>query len=108
MQFGLLLKSLQLLQQAISRTQNPLRPVVLSIGQINGGKAPNIIADRVTLVGTVRSLHPETRQQLPKWIEEIVGNVCQTYGAKYQVDYRQGVPSVQNDYGNNSNITICR
>ena len=87
------------LQQAISRTQNPLRPVVLSIGQINGGKAPNIIADRVTLVGTVRSLHPETRQQLPKWIEEIVGNVCQTYGAKYQVDYRQGVPSVQNDYG---------
>ncbi|MEO0968306.1 MAG: M20 family metallopeptidase [Cyanobacteria bacterium J06639_18] len=87
------------LQQAISRTQNPLRPVVLSIGQINGGKAPNIIADRVTLVGTVRSLHPETRQQLPKWIEEIVGNVCQAYGAKYQVDYRQGVPSVQNDYG---------
>lgn len=87
------------LQQAISRTQNPLRPVVLSIGQIKGGKAPNIIADRVTLVGTVRSLHPETRQQLPKWIEEIVGNVCQAYGAKYQVDYRQGVPSVQNDYG---------
>ena len=87
------------LQQAISRTQNPLRPVVLSIGQINGGKAPNVIADQVTLVGTVRSLHPETRQQLPKWIEEIVGNVCQTYGAKYQVDYRQGVPSVQNDYG---------
>ncbi|KST62983.1 M20 family metallopeptidase [Mastigocoleus testarum] len=86
------------LQQAISRTQNPLRPVVLSIGQINGGKAPNIIADQVTLVGTVRSLHPETRQQLPKWIEEIVGNVCQAYGAKYQVDYRQGVPSVQNDY----------
>ena len=82
------------LQQAISRTQNPLRPVVLSIGQINGGKAPNVIADQVTLVGTVRSLHPETRQQLPKWIEEIVGNVCQTYGAKYQVDYRQGVPSV--------------
>ncbi|MDJ0693774.1 MAG: M20 family metallopeptidase [Mastigocoleus sp. MO_167.B18] len=87
------------LQQAISRTQNPLRPVVLSIGQINGGIAPNVIADQVTLMGTVRSLHPETRQQLPKWIEEIVGNVCQAYGAKYQVDYRQGVPSVQNDYG---------
>ena len=45
------------------------------------------------------SLHPETCQQLPKWIEEIVGNVYQAYVAKYQVDYRQGVPSVQNDYG---------
>jgi amidohydrolase len=86
------------LQQAISRTQNPLRPVVLSIGQISGGRAPNIIADQVQLRGTVRSLHPETRTNLPNWIEQIVKNVCDSYGAKYQVDYRQGVPSVQNDY----------
>lgn len=86
------------LQQAISRTQNPLRPVVVSIGQINGGRAPNVIADKVQLLGTVRSLHPETRTNLPKWIEEIVANVCNAYGAKYQVNYRPGVPSVQNDY----------
>ncbi|PMB49431.1 hydrolase [Fischerella thermalis CCMEE 5201] len=86
------------LQQAISRTQNPLRPVVLSIGKINGGRAPNIIADKVQLLGTVRSLHPETRANLPNWIERIVASVCNSYGAKYQVNYRQGVPSVQNDY----------
>ncbi|NET02678.1 MAG: amidohydrolase [Sphaerospermopsis sp. SIO1G2] len=86
------------LQQAISRTQNPLRPVVLSIGKISGGRAPNIIADQVQLLGTVRSLHPETRKELPQWIENIVANVCNSYGAKYQVNYRQGVPSVQNDY----------
>ncbi|WP_242046560.1 amidohydrolase [Cylindrospermum sp. FACHB-282] len=86
------------LQQAISRTQNPLRPVVLSIGQINGGRAPNVIADQVKLLGTVRSLHPETRANLPNWIENIVANVCHAYGARYQVNYCQGVPSVQNDY----------
>lgn len=86
------------LQQAISRTQNPLRPVVLSIGKINGGRAANVIADKVQLLGTVRSLHPETRAQLPNWIENIVANVCNSYDAKYQVNYRQGVPSVQNDY----------
>ena len=86
------------LQQAISRTQNPLRPVVLSIGQIKGGRAPNVIADSVRLLGTVRSLHPETRANLPDWIENIVKNVCDSYGGKYQVNYRQGVPSVQNDF----------
>lgn len=86
------------LQQAISRTQNPLRPVVLSIGKINGGRAANVIADKVQLLGTVRSLHPETRAHLPNWIENIVANVCNSYDAKYQVNYRQGVPSVQNDY----------
>ena len=86
------------LQQAISRTQNPLRPLVLSIGQINGGRAPNVIADQVRLLGTVRSLHPETRANLPNWIEKIVASVCNSYGAKYEVNYRRGVPSVQNDY----------
>jgi amidohydrolase len=86
------------LQQAISRTQNPLRPVVLSIGKITGGRAPNVIADQVQLLGTVRSLHPETRSQLPNWIENIVASVCHSFGARYQVNYRQGVPSVQNDY----------
>jgi amidohydrolase len=85
------------LQQAISRTQNPLRPIVLTIGQINGGRAPNVIADRVQMLGTVRSLHPDTHANLPNWIENIVASVCKTYGANYEVNYRRGVPSVQND-----------
>jgi amidohydrolase len=85
------------LQQAISRTQNPLRPMVLTIGQINGGRAPNVIADQVRLTGTVRSLHPETHANLPKWIEGILANICNTYGARYEMNYRRGVPSVQND-----------
>ncbi|EAW39216.1 M20 family metallopeptidase [Lyngbya sp. PCC 8106] len=85
------------LQQAISRTHNPLRPVVLTIGQITGGRAPNVIADQVKLLGTVRSLHPETHDSLPAWIENIVANICQMYGARYEMNYRRGVPSVQND-----------
>lgn len=85
------------LQQAIGRTQNPLRPVVLTIGKIGGGRAPNVIADRVKLSGTVRSLHPDTHANLPRWIEEIVKSVCQPYGAEFEVSYRRGVPSVYND-----------
>lgn len=85
------------LQQSISRTQNPLHPVVLTVGQINGGRASNVIADRVTLLGTVRSLHPDTRNRLPQWIEKIVAGVCDPYGAKFEINYRRGVPSVLND-----------
>ncbi|CCQ52214.1 M20 family metallopeptidase [Crocosphaera watsonii] len=85
------------LQQAISRTQNPLRPLVLTIGQITGGRAPNVIADQVRMAGTVRSLHPETHANLPEWIEGIIANVCNAYNAKYEMNYRRGVPSVQND-----------
>ncbi len=85
------------LQQAIARTQNPLRPVVLTIGKIEGGRAPNVIADRVQLVGTVRSLHPQTYANLPQWIEQIVSSICHSYGARCEINYKRGVPSVQND-----------
>ncbi|APB33422.1 amidohydrolase subfamily [Gloeomargarita lithophora Alchichica-D10] len=87
------------LQQAISRTQNALRPMILTIGKIQGGRAANVIADQVQLFGTVRSLHPETRLQLPQWIEGIVQNTCATYHARYTLEYRTGVPGVQNDPG---------
>ncbi|NEO96773.1 MAG: amidohydrolase, partial [Moorea sp. SIO3G5] len=60
-------------------------------------RAPNIIADQVRLVGTVRSLHPQTYAGLPDWIEKIVANVCNAYGARYHINYQRGVPSVQND-----------
>ena len=86
------------LQQSISRTQNPLHPIVLTIGRIEGGRAANVIADRVKMVGTVRSLHPDSHANLPDWISNIVSNICHTYGAKCQVNYQRGVPSVQNDF----------
>jgi amidohydrolase len=85
------------LQQAIGRTQNALRPVVLTIGQVSGGTAPNVIADRARLLGTVRSLHPETRARLPEWIEGIVGSLAAAYGARAEVTYTRGSPSIQND-----------
>jgi amidohydrolase len=56
-----------------------------------------VIADQVRLAGTVRSLHPDTHADLPQWVEKIVANVCNMYGARYEINYRRGVPSVQND-----------
>ena len=68
---------------------------MLTIGEIRGGRASNIIADQVRMAGTVRSLHPESHNNLPDWIEGIATNIGHTYGATCEVNYRRGVPSVQ-------------
>lgn len=85
------------LQQAVRHLYDPLKPVVLTIGTIEGGRSSGLIADRVQLAGTVRSLSPEIRQQLPEKLEEIVARTCNMFGARYQFNYRKGVPSVQNN-----------
>jgi len=95
------------LQQAISRTTNSLRPLVLTFGQISGGRAPNVIADQVRLVGTARSLDPETSENLPAWIEKIVKGICDSYGARYELNYRRKLPSVQNDPALTQLVEAC-
>ncbi|NJM99449.1 MAG: amidohydrolase [Phormidesmis sp. RL_2_1] len=84
------------IQQSISRTINPLHPAVITIGQISGGRAPNVIADRVRLVGTVRSLHADTHALLPGWIEKIATDICHLYGATCTVNYTRGCNAVRN------------
>ncbi len=85
------------LQQSISRTINPLHPAVITIGQISGGRAPNVIADQVRLTGTVRSLHADTHALLPDWITKIATDICQLHGAKCTVNYTRRCTSVLNN-----------
>ena len=85
------------LQEAISRRLDALHPVVVSFGRIEGGKAFNVIADHVRLLGTVRCLDLELHAQLPCWIEETVQAICKGYGGEARVRYRCISPPVHND-----------
>ncbi|MFZ9174061.1 amidohydrolase [Vulcanococcus sp.] len=85
------------LQEAISRRLDALHPVVVSFGRIEGGKAFNVIADHVRLLGTVRCLDLELHAQLPLWIEETVHAICKGYGGEARVRYRCISPPVHND-----------
>jgi amidohydrolase len=85
------------LQEAISRRLDALHPVVVSFGRIEGGKAFNVIADHVRLLGTVRCLDLELHAKLPAWIEETVKAICVGYGGEARVHYRCISPPVHND-----------
>jgi hypothetical protein len=85
------------LQEAISRRLDALHPVVVSFGRIEGGKAFNVIADHVRLLGTVRCLDLELHAQLPGWIEETVQALCAGHGGEARVHYRAISPPVRND-----------
>ncbi|HYA49493.1 MAG TPA: amidohydrolase [Burkholderiales bacterium] len=87
----------QALQTVVSRAVDPTDPAVVSIGTIQGGSRSNIIAERVTLEGTVRVLSDANRKKIPPLMESIVKGICEMHGAGYQFDYRPGYPSVYNN-----------
>jgi amidohydrolase len=85
------------LQEAISRRLDALHPVVVSFGRIEGGRAFNVIADHVRLLGTVRCLDNDVHAQLPGWIEDTVKALCVGHGGEARVHYRCISPPVHND-----------
>ncbi|MDQ0256427.1 amidohydrolase [Evansella vedderi] len=85
------------LQQVVSRQVDPLKPVVLTIGKINGGYAHNIIAPSITMAGTLRLLDECLRDEVVHRIETLLKGICGGFGADYKFEFKKGYPSVIND-----------
>ena len=85
------------LQTLVSRNLSPLSSAVLSFGQIEGGKAPNIICDDVRLVGTLRTANAEIRAMMKRRIGEVARGVAQAMGCAAEVNIQPGYNALVND-----------
>lgn len=88
---------IQALHQIVGRRVNPLHPAVLSIGQIHGGHAANVIPDHISFSGTFRSLHPEAHEEIRARMEHIIRQSAEAWGATARFTLRQGTPVLCND-----------
>lgn len=84
------------LQSFVSRSISPLNSAVLTIGTIAGGTKSNIIADRVTMTGTLRTLDPETRTFAAERIRALAENIAAGYGCKADVEIEWGYAALIN------------
>jgi len=84
-------------QSIVSRNVDPLKPAVVSFGTVEGGTIYNIIPEKVTLTGTVRSFDPEIQQLAERRLKDVVNDTCRTFGAQADIKYEQGSPAVVNE-----------
>lgn len=84
------------LQHVISRENNPLTPQVITIGQVEGGTAYNVIADQVMMKGTIRSLSKKERKNLPVQIKRIASRVAKAHRARAEFVMEEGHPALVN------------
>jgi len=84
------------LQTIVSRNTNPLESTVVSVGKINGGHNFNVIADRVTLQGTVRAYTEVNRQMVKTRLQEILKGFEQVHGAEITLNYDDKYPPTVN------------
>ena len=82
------------LQQYVSRMNDPLDPLVLTMGTIHGGSRFNVIANHVTIEGTLRAYHSDGHETI---MRRIIENTCAALNCKGSLDYVDGVGAVIND-----------
>jgi amidohydrolase len=84
------------LQSITSRNTDPIDALVVSVTQIHGGDAYNIIPDEVILRGTVRSFREEVRDMVEPAVKRIADGVCAAYGATAELHYEKRYPATVN------------
>jgi amidohydrolase len=85
------------LQTVPSRQMDAVRsPVIVTIGSIHGGVRNNIIPDRVEMLGTVRYLNPETREDVYARIRRVVTETAAATGATAEVTLTENAVPVVN------------
>jgi amidohydrolase len=80
----------------VSRTIAPLDPVVIGIGKINGGYRYNVVADKVEIEGTVRTISPATQDRIPGLIERTAAGYARALGGDAELKYVRGYPPTIN------------
>ena len=85
------------LQTLVSRNVSPLSSAVLSLGMISGGTAGNIICDRVSLRGTLRTANGEIRAMMKRRIAEVASGVAAAMGCTAEVCITSGYAALVND-----------
>ncbi|WP_019994673.1 M20 metallopeptidase family protein [Aureimonas ureilytica] len=85
------------LQTIVSREMDPMRPIVLTLGVIEGGLAPNIIPDAVRLQGTVRTHLEADRVAMEAAIRRHCEGVSTSLRLECRLDWERGTPPLVSD-----------
>ena len=85
------------LQSIVSRETSPFAPAVITIGRIEGGTAYNVIADDVSMHGTVRALTSDDRERLLHRVAEMSAAIAAAHRCEVTYERLAGCPPVTND-----------
>jgi len=84
-------------QSVISRSISPTQSAVVSITQIEASDRRNIIANKVSMAGTIRWFDIQTRDSIKSRIEMIAKGIAASFGAEAQVQFAESTIPVKND-----------
>ena len=85
------------LKALLAREVPPGEPAAINVGTIHGGASQSVVADRVELSGTLRSLGGDRREHLLERMRRVAGGISSETGCSVRLDVSDSFPPVVND-----------
>jgi amidohydrolase len=85
------------LKALLGREIPPAEPAAINVGTIHGGASQSVVADRVELSGTLRSLGGDRRERLLRSMQRVAGGTSGDTGCSVRLNVSDSFPAVVND-----------
>lgn len=85
------------IQTIVSRNHNAHKALVISVTNIHAGSTHNIIPQRCTFGGTVRTFDEDVQSMVNQRMNQIVTGTADSFGLAAELTYNRGYPAAVND-----------
>lgn len=84
------------LQTVVARNVHPCESAVVSVTQVHGGSALNVLPDDAVLRGTIRTFRPEIQALVEQAVERLCAGIAGTFGAEITTSFDVRYPPTVN------------
>lgn len=81
----------------VPRTTDARDAVVVNVGQVNSGAAPNVVPSSAKLTGTLRTLTADSAEQAKVMMQDISNSIASVHRCTVSLKFGQHTPPVIND-----------
>ncbi len=84
------------IQTIVSRNHDPMKELVISVTQVHGGSADNVIPDSAWVQATVRTYVPDVQAMVQTRLQALADGCAVAYDVTATLDYVVGYPATHN------------
>lgn len=85
------------LQGVVARSVAPVQSAVVSVTMVNAGTVTNVIPEKASFSGTVRTLDQQVREDVLERFDEVVNGIASAFRCQAVIEWEEGYPVTFND-----------
>lgn len=95
------------LEELVTRESIGTKGTAITIGKISAGEVANVIPEKLTILGSMRTYSEEMRSRLKDRMREISELQARSFRGRAEIEFTSGAPTLKNDESVSKSALTC-